>query len=83
MSPVKSFKEAGKHVHFSAALLAAGALAGAFWYLDRSHDKGPIGLHDSVAVGAILLFVLIVAFPDRLGALTGLARAIRGKDKPE
>lgn len=72
-----TYQKATKAFHFSAALIVALTLCGAFWYLDRQHDKGPLGLHDSVALGAILAFVLIVAFPERLAAVTQLIRAWR------
>ena len=68
-----------KRVHLGASVLVCGVLIGAFWFLDRQHDKGPLGLHDSVALGAILIFALVVAYPERLAQVAGLVRAARGK----
>ena len=75
----KGYAASGKHIHFGTSALVCGVLVGAFWFLGRQHDKGPLGLHDSVALGAILGFALIVAYPERLAQVADLVRAARGK----
>jgi len=74
---MREYKNAPKSVHYGASVLTCIALVGVFWFLDRQHDRGPLGLHDSVALGAILLFVLAVAYPDRLAKLGGLLSSWR------
>lgn len=74
---MKRYLDASKGVHFWTSFIVLAVLAGVFWILDRQHEKGPLGVHDSVALIAILLFGLVVAYPERLKALADLIRAWR------